>query len=204
MAEAVSALASVLAAGGRDGADGARALRLIEMRGLQLVQLGVFAGCERDFAAAVESFLGVALPSAGGQPAEVSHPAQGWVRVYRTAADQYWVCSRNRGLAAALAATIAPDVGTVTALSCGRVRLGVEGPQARAVLETLVPIDLHPEVFRVGDCAQTGVHHLAVLLERTGGERFELVALRTFALTLWELLADAALRYGYDIEVEGQ
>ena len=198
MVEAASALATALGNGGRDGADGGRSLRLIEIRGLELAQLGVYSGCEAAFAEATEPVLGVPLPATG------SRPARGRASIYRIAADQYWVLSRDRGLASRLAAAVAPEVGSVASLSHGRVRLALEGPAARAALATLVPIDLHPAKFAVGDCAQTGTHHFALLLERTGEDRYELVALRSYAQALWELLADAALHYGYDTETEGQ
>lgn len=204
MFEPASALAAALAAGGRDGADGRRSLRLAEMRGLELVQLGVFAGCERAFAAAVEPLLGLTLPESGAHPVQASNPRVGWVRAYRIARDQYWICSRNGALGAQLAGAIPPEVGTATGLSNGRVRIALEGAMAGTALATLLPIDLHPAVFRVGDCAQTGMHHVGVLLERTGAGRYEIIVLRTFAQDIWELLADAALQHGYDTEVEGQ
>jgi heterotetrameric sarcosine oxidase gamma subunit len=197
MADATSALAAALGDGGRDGAGGGRSLRLIEMRGLELAQLGVYCGCEAAFAQAIEPILGAPLPATG------STPARGRASVYRIAADQYWVLSRDRALASHLAAAVAPEVGSVTSLSHGRVRLALEGPAARAALATLVPIDLHPAAFAVGDCAQTGAHHIAVLLERTDVDRYELTVLRSYARSLWELLADAALRYGYDTRTEG-
>jgi heterotetrameric sarcosine oxidase gamma subunit len=198
MAEAASALASALAIGGRDGADGARSLRLTEMRGLELVQLGVYGGRETEFAQSVESILGVPLPVDGARP------VQGRARGYRIAADQYWVLSRDPGLPGRLAAAISAETGSVTTISNGRVRLALEGPAARAALATLLPVDLHPAIFAVGDCAQTGTHHIAVLLERTANDRYELVVLRSYAQALWELLADAALRYGYDTGVDLQ
>jgi sarcosine oxidase subunit gamma len=198
MVEAVSAMTTALAAGGRDGVDGGRALRLIEMRGLELVQLGTYPGSEVAFRQAVEPILGVALPADGARA------ARGTARVYRIAADQYWVLSRDPALASRLAASVPSEIGSVTPLSHGRVRLALEGPAAREVLATLVPIDLHPAAFAVGDCAQTGTHHLALMLERAEADRYEFLVLRSYAQALWELLADAALRYGYDTQVEGQ
>jgi len=44
MFESRSPLAERLALGGRDGADGARALRFTEIRGRHVVQLGLFGG----------------------------------------------------------------------------------------------------------------------------------------------------------------
>jgi hypothetical protein len=45
----------------------------------------------------------------------------------------------------------------------------------------------------------TGLHHTPVLLLRSAQNRYEIFALRTFALSVWEWLTDAALPWGYDI-----
>ena len=65
-----------------------------------------------------------------------------------------------------------------------------------------ISIDLHPSVFPIGAFAQTRLHHTAILLERSGDIRFELYVLRTFAVSIWEWLIDAALPFGYDTSVE--
>ena len=70
---------------------------------------------------------------------------------------------------------------------------------ARAFLGQLVPIDLDPTVFPVHGFAQTGIRHVAGLLFRASEERYELLALRTFAAFTWEVLLDAARPLGYDI-----
>ncbi len=51
--------------------------------------------------------------------------------------------------------------------------------------------------FPVGSVALTGVHHTPILLYRTTENRFEIFAMRTFALTVFEWLSDAALEFGY-------
>ncbi len=58
-----------------------------------------------------------------------------------------------------------------------------------------IPIDLHESVFTPGKFAMTGLHHTPVLLHCTAEQRFELYAMRTFALDVWEWLEDAAKEY---------
>ncbi len=83
----------------------------------------------------------------------------------------------------------------VTPLSSSRTRISIEGRAARDVLRKGIPIDLHETVFTPGKFAQTGVHHTPVLLHCTAEQRFELYAMRTFALNVWEWLEDAALEF---------
>ena len=121
----------------------------------------------------------------------------------RIAADQHWVVTPDAGRIALLAAAVAPGVGTVTPLSASRARLLVEGAASRALLGRLVPLDLEPAAFPVGRFAQTGVHHVGGLLYRAATDRYEFFALRSFAASTWDMFADAALSFGYDVRIEG-
>jgi sarcosine oxidase subunit gamma len=98
--------------------------------------------------------------------------------------------------------SVAPTLGTVTPLSHSRVRLAVAGEPVLGLLVKGIALDLHPSVFPIGCAAQTGLHHTGVLLERTAEHRFELYVLRTFAVSIWEWLIDAALPFGYDTSLE--
>jgi sarcosine oxidase subunit gamma len=194
MFERNSAVAANLAAGGHDGADGRRALAIGEVRGWELVQLGVFAGREVEFANAVGPLLAAPLPQSGA----VQSSAR--ARIYSIARDQYWVLSTDAALAEQLAAAIDPAVGTVTSLSHARVRIAIRGAAARAILVKLLTIDVHPDVFRVGEARQTGLHHTGALCERSAADRYDFYVLRTYAASIWECLVDAALEFGYEIE----
>ncbi len=74
-----------------------------------------------------------------------------------------------------------------------------KGAAARELLAQGVPLDFHPDVFRIGQFALTGLHHTPVLIHRRGEDLYELYALRTFGLSVWEWLTDAALPFGYEI-----
>jgi sarcosine oxidase subunit gamma len=194
MLERTSAIAANLAAGGRDGADGRRALTIGEVRGWVLVQLGVLAGREMEFAAAAAPVLGASLPPSGAVH------TSGRARIYSIARDQYWVVGTNAALADDLVTAVDPAVGTVTSLSHSRVRIAVRGAAARPMLARLLTIDLDPIVFAVGQVRETGLNHSGVLCERSAQDRYELYVLRTYAVSSWECIVDAALPFGYDIE----
>ena len=195
MAERRSALAVALARGGRDGADGRRRLRLGEIRGWSLVQVAAYPARREE----VERRL---LPLVGGRlPARADGviDAAG-LRLMRTGPEQVWIIGHDGGgLERQLLQAISPDLGAVTPLSHSRTRISIEGDEAAAVLMKGVPLDFHPEIFRVDQAAMTGLHHTPVLIHRAGLRRFELYAMRSFAESVWDWLADAALEFGYDV-----
>jgi len=193
MLEARSAIAGPLARGGHDGADGCRRLRLGELRGFHLLQLGHYAGMAPACATAMRAALGHELPQSAR---EVGHA--GADVLMRIAPDQYWLITTDRGRAATLDAAMPGDVGAVLSLTASRSRIVIEGADARAVLAKLLPLDLHPIAFPVGCFAQTGMHHVGGLLYRAGADRYEYFALRTYGATMWEAIADAALPFGYE------
>ncbi len=198
MFERRSPLARQLASAGRAGLDGSRALQIGEVRGWALAQLAVFPGREAPLAAAVEPLLGAGALAARAGAVQRTAAAC----LYRTAPDAYWVVAPESALISRLAVAAPMSAGTVTCLSHSRVRLRVEGPAARAVLACGISVDLHPRSFPVGSFAQTALHHTGVLLECCAPQRYELYVLRTFALSLWEWLLDAAAPAGYQIAVE--
>jgi heterotetrameric sarcosine oxidase gamma subunit len=197
MFESRSPLAERLAAGGRDGADGNRAVRLTEIRGRHLVQLGVFGGGADAVSTLVRSVLGAGLPDSSREVTD-----SGPHRLYRIAADQYWIVSLDEAVGRALEQSMPPDSGTVTVLSGARVCLRLEGGAVRELLAHHVALDLDLREFPSGCFAQTGIDHAGVLLDRRGRECFELYMLSTFAGSAWDLLVDSALPYGYSIGVE--
>jgi heterotetrameric sarcosine oxidase gamma subunit len=194
--ESRSPLAPRLAVGGRDGADGARALRFTEIRGRHVVQLGVFGGRASVLSPLVRSITGAALPESNCEVTD-----SGPHRLYRIATDQYWVVSLEEGVGRALEQAVPPDSGTVTVLSGARVCLRLDGRAARDVLAHHVALDLDLQEFPSGRFAQTGIDHAGVLLDRRGSECFELYLLSTFAASAWDLLVDSALPYGYSTGV---
>ena len=195
MFERRSPLAAHLADGGRDGVDGGRRLRLGEIGGWHLVQVGELRRSREKFRAAFEAACGCAPP--GSARVVTRFDAH---RLYRVAADQTWIVTADARLPAALVRALAPDAGTSTVLTHARCRLAIDGDAATSLLGHLVPVDLRDRNFPVGAFAQTSVHHTPVLLERVGARRYEMYVLRTFAASTWEWIIDSALPYGYDLQ----
>jgi sarcosine oxidase subunit gamma len=195
MLERQSALASALSRGGRDGVGNARRLRLGEVRDWPLVQIAAFASTLSELEQAVKPLLGIVLPTIIGEVV-----TDGARRLMKTGPEQFWIVGPAADdMAARLQAAVAPTIGAVTTLSHSRTRIFVEGDAARELLAKGIPLDFHPEVFRVDQFALTGLHHTPVLLHRSGENRFEIYAMRTFALSVWEWLTDAALPFGYEV-----
>ncbi len=82
--------------------------------------------------------------------------------------------------------------------SHGRVRIAVAGKSAAAMLCKGIAVDLDATEFPVGRSVMTLAGHLGVLLTRTGDERFELMVLRGYALSLWESLVEMGLEFGVE------
>jgi sarcosine oxidase subunit gamma len=197
MLEAKSALVSALAKGGRDGADGHRRCRVGEVRGGLLLQVAGFPGTIGEVERVLPAVVGTALPKTPSDTA-----AAGAGRVFRTGPEQFWIVGPSQngnGAEAHLRQAIPPEVGAVTSLSHSRARIVIEGTCARDVLKKGIPLDFDSDVFRIDQAALTGLHHTPILVHRAGADRYELYAMRSFALSVWEWLTDAALEFGYDI-----
>ena len=128
----------------------------------------------------------------GKLPAKVGAAAQSEGRtMMRTGANQFWIIGpENDDIATKLS-----DVAVLTPLSHSRTRIFIEGAPARDVLAKGVPLDFHPTIFKPGMFAMTGIHHTPVLVHCTSDNRFEIYALRTFALSVYDWLVDAALEF---------
>jgi len=192
--ERVSVLEKPIAAGGRTGRNGATALRMGLRRHRHLVQLGTYAGRTEALNATLLATLGVALPVSSSEV--LRHERH---QLYRLAADQYWIVTEDATVPAKLARAVPADIASLTALSHARVRIALHGGAAVALLGKLVSIDLRPQSFAIGSFAQTGLHHVGVLLERLGADSFELYVLRTYAASTWDWMIDAALPFGYEV-----
>ncbi len=83
----------------------------------------------------------------------------------------------------------------VTPLSSSRNRIEISGGPARAVLAKCAAIDFHKSEFKLGTFAQTGIHHVPVLIHCLADEIFHLYVMRTFVLSIWDYITDAALEF---------
>lgn len=104
---------------------------------------------------------------------------------------------------AALRRHVTADVGSVTDLGHARCRIRVEGAQCRATLSKLFALDLREAAFAVGELRQSGHHHVPCTLLRLAPACFDLLVFSSYAFDQLATLKDAALEYGYALELPG-
>ncbi|MGQ0486091.1 MAG: sarcosine oxidase subunit gamma [Hyphomicrobiales bacterium] len=157
-------------------------LRMAELNGFSLVQAAVFTkAAEKEIASIT-----------GKLPARVGIALEANGRILmRTGPAQFWfIGAADDNLAAKLVSACA-----VTPLSHSRTRIFLEGAPARDVLAKSIALDFHEGAFKPGMFAMTELHHTPVLVHCVRRDRFELYALRSFAVSIWDWLTDAALEF---------
>ena len=85
----------------------------------------------------------------------------------------------------------------VVDVSSAWTHLAFEGTKAVALLRKGCAVDLHPRTFPAGACCVTGFARMRVVLWRSSVEaRYEMLVGRSYALSLWSWLIEAAAPYG--------
>ena len=100
-------------------------------------------------------------------------------------------------LRGSLTADLGPDASFLDQ-SDGRFLIVAEGPDVREMLAKGTGMDLDPAAFPQDASAMTAFGHLTVHITRTAADRYDLVAMSSFAGGLWESLREASLEFGCD------
>ncbi|MCX8996709.1 sarcosine oxidase subunit gamma [Rhizobiaceae bacterium BDR2-2] len=72
--------------------------------------------------------------------------------------------------------------------SGGRTVLTLSGPDVRTLLAKCTAVDLHPSAFAVGRSANALVCHVGGNVARLSADTYELIVMRSFALSVFEEL----------------
>jgi sarcosine oxidase subunit gamma len=112
--------------------------------------------------------------------------------------DEWLIVS---GSDSAIASTLSARAAYVTDVSHGRACLRLSGARARDLLAKGTSIDLHPRAFQPGHCAATALAKISVVLHQVDASpTYDLYAMRSYTLSLWHWLTEAAAEYGYRID----
>jgi len=89
------------------------------------------------------------------------------------------------------------DLASISDQSDGYAVLRLSGPKVRDTLSKLMPIDLHPRAFKIGDVAATVAAHIGVTAWRLddnvdGSPRFEIALFRSLVASFWRALTESA------------
>jgi sarcosine oxidase subunit gamma len=120
----------------------------------------------------------------------------------------WWIESAASARSADDLQTMFEGVASVFDLTDSRVVFELGGPRIRDTLAKMLPIDLHPSVFRPGDVAVTIASHIGVTLWRTADARtadapqYRLAVARSYAASFWRGFVASAAEYGCEASPE--
>lgn len=171
-----------------------------DRHGLAMASVLAKAGQGAALALRVREHFGVDLPqgprrSVAGVVAFLGTGPGAWLVTSENGCDSFAVQLRDK----------LGDLASVSDQSDGYAVLRLSGFKVREALAKLVPVDLHPRAFQVGDVAVTVAAHIGVTLWRSenrndGAPVFEIAAFRSFASSLWHALSTSAAEFGHVID----
>lgn len=169
---------------------------LESLEGWTAAHIATRKGLAQAMLQAFEQAYGIKLPDAGRMAAGNSISAV-W------AGPGQWLAfapgTDGRDLEQELRAKLGGQA-SIADQSDARVFVRVAGPQSRAALAKLLPVDIHPRAFPPGSAAITHAAHIGVMVWRSGKPRtpdcFVLACSRSYANSFWHALMDAAAEFG--------
>lgn len=185
MAERVSALAGHNQVG-RFGTEGEPGVILCDVGGLQLHQIAAWPETISDVGRKAAEAAQVEAAPGPGRAAQAEGGA-----LLRTEPLKWWLIGATPPL-------LAPEEGASLDLSHSRTQVRLSGPQATALLNRYLPLDLSDAAFPVGAVGSSALHHAGVTLWRSAAG-YELFLPRGFALSLWEVLLEGAAQFGAEV-----
>lgn len=102
------------------------------------------------------------------------------------------VAQREATLESTLRRVLADQFAAVVDVSSGSIVVEVTGSRSREILQKGCPLDLHPRVFNVGQCAQSHFFKAAIVLRPLATDTFEVIFRRSYADYATRMLTDAA------------
>ena len=150
------------------------------------------------FTGAVGGVMGDALPIAPNTLTDVEGNTMYWL-----GPDEWLIVTpddRRAAIERQLRDGLAKLHVAVTDVSGGQTALHLHGRHVRDVLAKGCPIDFHPRVFGIGQCAQSHLGKAPILIGQIEEQPYyELVVRRSFADYLWTWLELAAEEYGFEV-----
>jgi methylglutamate dehydrogenase subunit D len=185
-------------AGAIPNSGGGAGVTAVVRDGLGLATVLARKGASQRLAERLQKRFEVALPATPRRAAgsDVAFAATGpgaWLAI----------CERGVNEFAAKLIGELDGLASVSDQSDGYVLIRLTGARVRDVLAKLIPIDVHPRAFEVGDLASTVASHVGVTLWRLADGPdavpvFEIIMFRSLARSFWHALAEAAAEYGFE------
>ena len=138
-----------------------KGLKIREISHFKIFSLGVFKGCDQEFAKVLDEKFDVAAPKPGRAN------VKGDLSILSIARDQWFLRLPDQdGYGAKDAARDFAKTAAVTDQSDSWVSLELSGRNIVDKLERLCPIDIDKSLFPVNAVARTSMAHLGVIITR--------------------------------------
>jgi sarcosine oxidase subunit gamma len=146
------------------------------------------------FMKAVKKVLGVSLPIEANTMVESADN-----RIYWLGPDEWLVITatgQQGKVQAELQSALEGQFFSVVDNSSGLTLLNISGENAANLLARDCPLDLHPRVFKPGQCAQTRLAKAGMTIAPLRGDSgFEVIIRRSFADYLLHWMQDASIEF---------
>ena len=118
---------------------------------------------------------------------------------YRTAPDRIVIRHSDPRILNAALTEVNSNIATVLDQSHSRSCFTLKGPATEDLLSRVATLDFHPRAFPPGSFAQTGIHHVAVLIHRLADEYFDILVPVTWAASTFDYLRNNAQSSGFHV-----
>ncbi len=147
---------------------------------------------------AVEAILGCEFPLKENRAVEVKGISVLWL------GPEEWLVitseDERRSLLENLSSAVVNEHTAVTDISDSLTVIRLSGQAARDVLEKGCSIDLHPNKFQKGYCAQTHLARARVILHQTNDSpAYDIYVSWSYSAYLWSWLEDAGQNFGITV-----
>lgn len=170
---------------------GAAGLSIAKIAGKSLINLRA----DDDIKARLETLFGTALPS---QPNKMA--AIGTRRALWLGPDETLLMIEEAQLAEFML-SVRAELGdthyAATEISDALTIFRLGGTRRLDVLAKGCALDLHPDSFQIGDCAQSLLSHAAITLAADNDDSVLLFCRTSFSDYVYSWLKDSAMEYGY-------
>lgn len=193
---AFAGLASTHGACNGDGDDTNHGVVATDRDGLELATVIARKNCAALLAARLRERFAIDLPFGPTRTASENIAFAG-------TAPGAWLATRpgSDGCFAAQLRAACGELASIVEQSDGYAVLRLSGPKVREALAKLLPIDLHPRVFKENAVAATVAHHINVTLWRSedspeGWAVFDIAVFRSLAGSFRQALEHSAAELG--------
>lgn len=168
---------------------------LCERPNLSILQVAAYADTAPAVAAVIEDHFGVVAPSTPNRAVQGDAIQICWIGPHK-----WWIVATDHAITAQKIAAQLGDDAAVTTQGHGQSCIRLSGPNARDLLPKGCTLDFHPRQFSAGNCARTNLGHVHAMINCIDDAPiFDLFVPRSYAVSFWEWITDAATEFGYKV-----